>query len=601
MRIRSTLERRYKEKIDLKDYDRKPEKEKEKAFLTRSLSAFALSQLAGISDSLAATCVIDGYDDNGIDAIYYDANDNKVYIVQSKWMDSGRDSPKQGDIQKFLKGFKDFLNADFSQFNDKLKNMKDVLSEALYNAQVRFVLVITYTGSQPLSEKHAKRDLENLLKELNDPIELVTYQVLSQRELYNAAEGLAEGSPINLDILIRDWGQIDHPYLAYYGQLDALDIANWWQSYSDRLFAPNLRKFLGNTEVNESIIGTLINNPEKFWYFNNGVTILCETINQKPIGKGSTKSGVFECTGVSIVNGAQTVGSIAKAFTTNPEKVCLARVSARLISLDNCPEGFATEITRAANTQNKIEHRDFVSLDLEQKRLQTDLRILCDKEYVYKSGDQKPKEEIGCDLEEATVALACANANVELAVQAKREIGKLWEDTEKPPYKLLFNSQLSAIRLWRLVEVSRIVENELRRLQNELESRKRLVAIHGNRFILYRIFRSLSIENFDNMELEFEPIKIFASEKTKDVLSNLIEIINFNPKYSNSYPANLFKNKTKCLEISCELDEMEGRKDKESSKTSDQIYNIKNDTQLHEKKRIKTANRKEKVVLEKEE
>ncbi len=555
MRIRSTLEKRYDGKIDLKDYEGKPAKEMESAFLTRSLSAFALAQLAGINDSLAAACVIDGYDDNGIDAIYYDTTDNKVYIVQSKWMESGKDSPKQGDIQKFLKGFKDFLNADFSQFNDKFKKMKDKLNQALYDAQVRFILVIAYTGSQPLSEKHARYDIETLLRDLNDPIELVTYQVVSQKELYNAAAGLAEGSPINLDILIRDWGQIDQPYLAYYGQLDALDIASWSQSYSDRLFAPNLRQFLGpSTEVNEAIINTITNSPEKFWYFNNGITILCDTVSQKPIGRGSTKSGVFECTGVSIVNGAQTVGSIAKAFSTNPEKVSLARVSARLISLESCPEGFSTEITRAANTQNKIEHRDFVSLDSEQKRLQTDLRILCDKEYVYKSGDQKPKEELGCDLEEATIALACANSDIELAVQAKREIGKLWEDTEKPPYKLLFNSQLTAIRLWRSVEVFRAVERELKKLQNEFEGRNRLIAIHGNRLVLYRVFKSLPIENFDDIDLEFNPIRSLASEKTKPALLNLIKVVN--KGFSNSYPANLFKNKSKCSDVSRALDEL---------------------------------------------
>lgn len=522
--------------------------------MARSLAAFALAQLAEIDDSIAASCVVDGYNDNGIDAIYFDGNNKKVYIIQSKWMESGKDSPKQGDIQKFLKGFKDLLNADFSQFNDKFKKMKDKISEALYDAQVRFILVITYTGSQPLAEKHARHDVESLLENLNDPIELVTYQVFSQKELYNAAAGLAEGSPINLDILIRDWGQIDQPYLAYYGQLDAVDVASWWQSYSDRLFAPNLRKFLGSTEVNESIINTIINSPEKFWYFNNGITVLCETAIQKPIGKGSTKSGVFECKGLSIVNGAQTVGSIAKAFSTNPDKVRQARVSARLISLDKCPEGFATEITRAANTQNKIEHRDFVSLDMEQKRLQTDLRILCDKEYVYKSGDQKPREDLGCDLEEATIALACANSDVELAVQAKREIGKLWENTEKPPYKLLFNSQLSAIRLWRSVEVFRVVESELKRLQLELEGRNKLIAIHGNRFVLHQVFRSLPIEKFDEKDLELREIKISAGLVTKTALSNLIKIVNYG--FSNSYPANLFKNKSKCVDVLRDLDEI---------------------------------------------
>lgn len=553
MRISSTLDKKYRHKIDLKDLNPNLNKnESENVFLTRSLAAFSLAQIAEIDDCIAAAHVIDGFDDNGIDAIYFDNNSKVVYIVQSKWIQSGKKAPDRADIQKFLKGFKDLLNADFKQFNDKLNNIRDEIEEALYDAQVKFILIIAYTGSQPLSPNHAQHDIESLLKELNDPIELVTYQVLSQKELYNAAAGLVEGAPINLDILVRNWGQIDEPYLAYYGQVDAVDIASWWQSHSDRLFVPNLRKFLGSTEVNDSIINTITKNPEKFWYFNNGITILCNMIKQQPIGKGSKKSGVFECEGMSIVNGAQTVGSIAKAYASTPEKVSIAHVPVRLISLENCPEGFATEVTRATNTQNKIERRDFISLDNEQKRLQTDLSILCDKEYIYKSGDKKPTPENGCDIEEATIALACADSNVELAVQAKREIGKLWENTEKPPYRLLFNSKLTAMRLWRSVEIFRAVEDRLKILQPLSEGRERLIAIHGNRFILHKVFRTLPIERLDDPSIDLNNIKKHAYECTDKVLLKLIESVNSD--FPNSYPANLFKNKSKCLKLSQVMD-----------------------------------------------
>ncbi len=42
------------------------------------------------------------------------------------------------------------------------------------------------------------------------------------------------------------------------------------------------------------------------------------------------------------------------------------------------------------------------------------------------------------DLFEATTALACTSGKVRLVVQLKREIGKLWEDASKAPYKELF-------------------------------------------------------------------------------------------------------------------------------------------------------------------
>ncbi len=104
-----------------------------------------------------------------------------------------------------------------------------------------------------------------------------------------------------------------------------------------------------------------------------------------------------------------------------------------------------------------------MSLDEQQQRLQTELQ-LDDVRYVYKSGDSIASTDNGFDLDEATVALACAHQDVALSVQAKREIGKLWEDTSKQPYRTHFNQALSGRRLWRLVQIQRRVDSQLRLL-----------------------------------------------------------------------------------------------------------------------------------------
>src|SRR5712691_10418348 len=104
----------------------------------------------------------------------------------------------------------------------------------------------------------------------------------------------------------------------------------------------------------------------------------------------------------------------------------------------NCPPNFADDLTRATNTQNRIERRDFAALDPNQKRLRTELLLECQKEYAYQSGENAPQESIGCTLDEAAVALACAMQDVGLSVQAKREVGMLYEDIAKAPYVQLF-------------------------------------------------------------------------------------------------------------------------------------------------------------------
>ena len=44
-----------------------------------------------------------------------------------------------------------------------------------------------------------------------------------------------------------------------------------------QLFATNIRGFLGeDTPMNKSMIETLNDDPEDFWYYNNGITMVCE-------------------------------------------------------------------------------------------------------------------------------------------------------------------------------------------------------------------------------------------------------------------------------------------------------------------------------------
>jgi AIPR protein len=351
---------------------------------------------------------------------------------------------------------------------------------------------------------------------------------------------------VSFDVALHDWGSVQEPHIAYYGQIEAEDLAAWWSEHGARLLAKNLRKFIGDSEVNNSIVDTLLADPENFWYFNNGVTVLCTSLEKKPIGGGDRRSGQFRCEGISIVNGAQTVGCIGTAQLKSPEQVAKARVMVRFISLADCPPEFASEVTRATNTQNRIERRDFVSLDKEQERLQTELRLE-GHQYALKTGDIDPLPDSGCSVTEATVALACALADSGLAVQAKREIGRLWENIERPPYRLIFNGSVSGLKLWRCVEVLRAVEAELKTIQDGEEGKTRSIAVHGNRLILHAVLQRLPVAEFSDPQHDMNATRaqtILVTHKVFESMTSEVE-----KQFPGSYVASLFKNATKCKAI----------------------------------------------------
>lgn len=548
-RIKNAIEKLFDGRIDLSDYDEKKLEEKEHAFLSRGIGAYVLNVMANIDSSQAGKAITDGFDDNGIDAIFFDKIQSVLYVVQSKWISDGKGGIKQDVSKKFLDGFRDLVNLRLERFNARTKSKESELKEALYSSEVNFVLILAHTGTGPIS-KHVKIDLDTMLDEMNTPDEVVSYEIFNQKRIYDAISGHAQRQKINLDIMLHEWGYVQEPYRAYYGQVDARTICDWWGQNGRNLFSRNIRDFKGSTDVNDSLTATLRNSPQNFWYFNNGITILCSKISKKPIGGAARESGIFECEGVNVVNGAQTVGVIGTLGQSLATEKTNSRVLVRLISLENCPEGFDKEVTRATNTQNRIERRDFASLDPNQQRLASEL-LLDGKRYAYKSGDEVSSEEEGCSITEATIALACANDDVSLAVQAKREIGRLWDNMEQPPYSKLFNDDTTAVEVWRAVEIMRIVERKLKEIAYTKPPRGDMVAIHGNRLLLHCVFMDHKMKGFRANTIDFEELKEHTKKRTEQVFFALADDVELN--FVNSYLATLFKNLQKCRDINDRL------------------------------------------------
>jgi AIPR protein len=425
-----------------------------------------------------------------------------------------------------------------------MQNRKTEIDIVTSDIQMKFVLVLAYSGTQPLSVE-VKKPLEDAIASWNDREDVVSLEVLKQKELLDIVRQRVFGKSVNFSVLLKEWGKVSDPYKTFYGQLEVSDIVQWGK-YGEFLYHKNIRGFKGSTDVNDAIVQTLKDKPEDFLYFNNGITLLCEKLVKQPLGGASRASGVFECEGVSVVNGAQTVGIVISAMSTNGPTPTTARVMIRLISLENCPPDFGYNVTRATNTQNRIEKKDFAALDKEQMRLKSDLFLSLQKDYVFKAGDTPPDPLHGCTLEDSTVALACANSDVTLCMIVKREMGKMYEDVDSPPYTIIFNPSLSAQKMWMAVEVLRFVDVTLKAIQALTDGKERLVAIHGNRLILHLVFRALGESAIADGSSDAD-FGTKIPQLTTEAFQKLFAEVE--KSYSSSYPASLFKNVKKCKEI----------------------------------------------------
>ncbi|MDM0083160.1 AIPR family protein [Variovorax sp. J31P179] len=532
--------------IDLSDCaNHSDQAQLKKILLTRGLAALAASHMTEEPIEELSKSVTDGAQDGGIDLVYFNANERTLYLVQTKWHEDGHGSIELGDALKFIEGVKKVLDNDLSQLNERIRAKSPEIERALFDANANFVLVIAHTGQEELSSE-VQNALNAYVASQNDTSDLMFLRVLKQGELHKAvAAGLA-GAPVSAEVQLYGWGQTKEPHFAVYGQVCAADVAAWMKINGSRLFERNLRQFLGTSQVNQDIVDTLLTRPEDFWYFNNGITAVASGLAKKPIGGNSSESGIFECAGFCVVNGAQTVGSIFAAASQNPEAVQKAMVPVRIISSEKSPSTFASEVTRYTNTQNAIEKRDFVALDPEQERIRQELHIE-GIDYAYKSGSSSGSTAKRFDLVEATVALACTHSDVSLAVQAKREIGKLWEDLSKAPYKQLFNSGVSGPMVWQAVQALRAVDQALSVEANKYGGRDSLVCVHGNRFIEWAALKTLGISSSQ----PFASVEAKVPEVVAATVACLVAAVKAN--YADSYPASLFKNLGKCKVIASKM------------------------------------------------
>lgn len=540
-RVQTRIQEMFQGKVDMTDFPN----DTNRHFETRALAAFALIMTSGLEVSQASAQVTDGYHDMGIDAIYLDETQKKLFVVQSKWRADGAGSITQEEMTNFAQGVQRVLEEDLAGANAKIIAKSIDIDVALTQMGYQIHSIFIHTGNQKAND-YVLRPISQLMRKTNDEIStILLFDEFSFKDIYSFLANGQEQPGINIDdVILSNWGKVDVPFVSYYGTISAATVGEWYKNFGNALFAKNIRFYKGNTDVNEGMKKVLLQEPDKFYYYNNGIKLLCKSIRRKAKDSTTNATGLFALEGISLVNGAQTTGTIGSLFLNNPEQVSKAIVMIQIIDLSSVDTETATQITRLSNTQNRIENKDFAALDSEQDRLRTELTFT-HYSYLYKSGDKITNLEKQISFDEAIVALACLNADISYTVIAKGNVGALSEDITKTPYKALMNRSTNSYALLNSVLYMREVERCLQDKKEQVNNnRERLVCIHANRFILHFILKDKGKnENFNMSVIDKDNIRNSVTSLIDVFVDQTTQFID--ELFPESYPANIFKNSTK--------------------------------------------------------
>jgi hypothetical protein len=408
-------------KIDLTDIAGKPPEHQERFFISRAYMALYFLDEIGLSAEQAASCITDGGSDDGIDAIYVDKNASRIYFGQSKWRENMSKGVELTDFTRFRDGVRAVIMENWNASNANLHRFRKDVESQLANIDTDVVLVLAHTSDQEIAE-NIRHKISGFLSEENNP-EFMSFKEFRVPEAAKVARSHTRPENINFPVLLTNWGLFREPFKAVYGSVAASDVVEWFSQSGNKLFAENLRFGIEKSDVNDGIIDTAKQDPKSFWYYNNGITAICEDFSKQPIGGSDTGSGVFDVKKISVINGAQTITSLHRSHQAGAD-LNRIRIHLRIISLDGTPEDFAGNVTSANNTQNDLSPVDFVAADPNQDRIRreaTQLGVL----YSYRRGDKEPDQSSGFTIRAATIAAACASGDLRLAVSAKRYISGL--------------------------------------------------------------------------------------------------------------------------------------------------------------------------------
>ncbi len=362
-------------------------------------------------DALSVNSLLDGPDDKKIDFFHVDHETGIATVAQGyesiDWTRIQAPSSKAADLNTATSWL---LESDLSEIprvavracaeelRDGLATGEITRVEIFYihnlphSAQVQSELATVQRATQRLLERYgnaAGQTPECVVREISRDIVEEWYR--SQHDTASVHDDIELMSQMDVQILeTPEWN-------AAIAAIPARELVDLNTKYGDALYSANVRDYLGSREssrnINRQIERTAETEPQNFMIYNNGATVLTNRIQ--------IFDRLIKLSGVSVINGAQTLGSLAQAAARG--NLGDANLLVRFVKCND--KTLVESVIRYNNTQNPIKAWELRVIDPIQRRLQRGVsKAGC---YLSAATGCQQEKSIGRSLRKTWTILEC--------------------------------------------------------------------------------------------------------------------------------------------------------------------------------------------------
>ncbi len=316
--------------------------------------AWYLRNIHGLNTIEAKDCITDGANDKQIDAVYIDNQDSTIYIIQGKFYNC--DEIDAEPLREVVSSWMQIKNLEHLQENANAKLVVKIneISRALEDDyEICFEFITTSKLTQ-----QASADFEIFRKFISDNEDINASFVIVDDEMLQAKydEALNKtNSYINYDFTIETDKCMQMELNGIKTILAAVQLkecVNIPGIKDGKLFRKNVRQSLGRSnKVNKGIARTIKNDSGDFFFYHNGITAICKSIEQN-----GTRLSVKD---FNVVNGCQSLSTIFGCGET--AKKSNGYILFKFYEIADSSK--VDNITNSTNSQSAVKARDMRSND----------------------------------------------------------------------------------------------------------------------------------------------------------------------------------------------------------------------------------------------